>query len=42
MFLNKSSLYDVVDIDGEFQPEVMGVRYFIAYALKNNKPYHLT
>src|SRR5262249_24698689 len=41
MFLNKSSLYDVFDIDGDFQPEVMGVRYFIAYALKDNKPDHL-
>jgi len=41
MFLNKSYLYDVFDIDGDFQPEVMGVRYFIAYALKNNKPDHL-
>jgi len=41
MFLNKSYLYDVFDIDGDFQPEVMGVRYFIAYALKDNKPDHL-
>jgi hypothetical protein len=38
MFLTKSYLYDVFDIDGDFQPEVMGVRYFIAYALKDNKP----
>jgi hypothetical protein len=38
LFLNKSTLYDVFDIDGDFQPEVMGVRYFIAYALKDNKP----
>ena len=41
LFLNKSTLYDVFDIDGDFQPEVMGVRYFIAYALKNDKPDHL-
>ncbi len=37
-FLNKSYLYDVFDIDGDFTPEVMGVRYFIAYSLKNKKP----
>jgi len=41
MFLNTSYLYDVFDIDGDFAPEVMGVRYFIAYALKDNKPDHL-
>jgi len=38
MFLTPSHLYDVFDIDGDFEPEVMGVRYFIAYSLKNNKP----
>jgi hypothetical protein len=38
MFLNTSHLYDVFDIDGDFEPEVMGVRYFIAYSLKDNKP----
>jgi hypothetical protein len=38
VFLNKSYLYDVFDIDGDFNPEVMGVRYFIAYSLKNKKP----
>jgi hypothetical protein len=38
MFLTTSYLYDVFDIDGDFTPEVMGVRYFIAYSLKNNKP----
>jgi hypothetical protein len=38
VFLNKSYLYDVFDIDGDFTPEVMGVRYFIAYSLKNKKP----
>jgi len=41
MFLNTSYLYDVFDVDGDFEPEVMGVRYFIAYALKDNKPDHL-
>jgi hypothetical protein len=38
LFLNSSHLYDVFDIDGDFEPEVMGVRYFIAYSLKGNKP----
>jgi len=38
MFLNTSYLYDVFDIDGDLVPEVMGVRYFIAYSLKGNKP----
>ena len=38
MFLNTSTLYDVFDIDGNGEPEVMGVRYFIAYSLRNNKP----
>jgi hypothetical protein len=37
-FLNKSYDYDVFDIDGDFEPEVMGVRYFIAYSLHNKKP----
>jgi hypothetical protein len=38
VFYNTSFLYDVFDIDGDFTPEVMGVRYFIAYSLKNDKP----
>jgi len=37
-FLNKSCLYDVFDIDGDLEPEVMGVRYFVAYTLKDKKP----
>jgi len=37
-FRNKSYLYDVFDIDGDFAPEVMGVRYFIAFSLKGKKP----
>jgi hypothetical protein len=42
VFLNTSPLYDVFDIDGDGTPEVMGVRYFIAYALdKANRPDHL-
>jgi hypothetical protein len=36
-FLNKSYHYDAFDIDGDFQPEVMGVRYFIAYSLRDKK-----
>jgi hypothetical protein len=39
--LNKSELYDVFDIDGDLEPEVMGVRYFIAYSLKDERPYRL-
>ena len=38
LFLNTSYQYDVFDIDGNFEPEVMGVRYFIAYSLKGTKP----
>jgi hypothetical protein len=38
LFLNTSYLYDVFDIDGDFAPEVMGVRYFIAYSLKGKNP----
>ena len=37
-FLNKSCLFDVFDIDGDFEPEVMGVRYYVAYSLHNKKP----
>lgn len=35
-FLNTSYRYDVFDIDGDFEPEVMGVRYFIAYSLTDS------
>jgi len=38
VFINKSHLFDVFDIDGDLEPEVMGVRYFIAYSLSNKKP----
>ena len=37
-FLNKSHLFDVFDIDGDMQPEVMGVRYFVAFSLRNKRP----
>ncbi len=37
-YLNKSCLFDVFDIDGDLNPEIMGVRYFVAYTLKNKKP----
>jgi hypothetical protein len=37
-FLNKSYLFDVFDIDGDFQPEVMGVRYFVAFSLRKKQP----
>lgn len=40
-FRNKSYLYDVFDIDGDLTPEVMGVRYFIAFSLKNKMPHQL-
>lgn len=38
VFLNKSHLYDVFDIDGDLSPEVMGVGYFVAYSIRNDKP----
>jgi hypothetical protein len=38
VFLTRSEDYDVFDIDGDLVPEVMGVRYFIAYSLINGKP----
>jgi hypothetical protein len=37
-FLNRSYDYDVFDIDGDFEPEVMGVRYFVAYSLSKKLP----
>ncbi len=40
-YRNKSNHFDVFDIDGDGQPEVMGVKYFHAYSLKNKKPYKL-
>jgi hypothetical protein len=42
VFYNTSTRYDVFDIDGNLEPEVMGVRYFIAYALdRHDKPERL-
>ncbi|MEO6028288.1 MAG: hypothetical protein ABIR79_15600 [Candidatus Binatia bacterium] len=38
VFLTRSEHYDVFDIDGDLTPEVMGVRYFIAYSLVAGKP----
>jgi len=38
-FRNKSNHFDVFDIDGDGKLEVMGVKYFHAYSLKNKKPY---
>ncbi len=38
VFINKSHLFDVFDIDGDFEPEVMGVQYFVAYSLRDKKP----
>ena len=40
-FLNKSHLFDVFDIDGDMEPEVIGVHYFIAFSLRNKKPHEL-
>lgn len=40
-YRNKSNHFDVFDIDGDGQPEVMGVKYFYAYSLKNKKPHKL-
>ena len=37
-FLNRSYDYDVFDIDGDLEPEVMGVAYFIAYSLRSKQP----
>jgi hypothetical protein len=38
VFYNQSPLYDVFDIDGDGTPEVMGVEYFVAYALDGKQP----
>ncbi|MGI9482970.1 MAG: hypothetical protein ACR2OR_11505 [Hyphomicrobiales bacterium] len=39
VFINKSYLFDVFDIDGDMVPEVMGVKYYHAYSLKDKKPH---
>lgn len=41
VFLNRSYDYDVFDIDGDMEPEVMGIEYFIAFSLRNKKPHEL-
>ena len=38
-YRNKSNHFDVFDINGDGTPEVMGVKYFHAYSLKNKRPY---
>ncbi len=38
-FRNKSNHFDVFDINGDGVPEVMGVKYFHAYSLRNKKPH---
>jgi hypothetical protein len=38
VYINKSHLFDVFDIDGDLEPEVMGVRYFVAYSLRGKTP----
>jgi hypothetical protein len=38
VFYNQSQLYDVFDVDGDLTPEVMGVRYFVAYSLQDKTP----
>lgn len=38
VFLARSEHYDVFDIDGDLTPEVIGVKYFIAYSLIAGKP----
>jgi hypothetical protein len=38
VFINRSDLFDVFDVDGDLQPEVMGVRYFVAYSIVNDRP----
>lgn len=40
-FYNRSYDLDVFDIDGDLEPEVMGVAYYIAYALSQKRPKRL-
>lgn len=39
--INRSELFDVFDIDGDLTPEVMGVKYFVAYSLQKKQPHKL-
>jgi hypothetical protein len=41
VFYNQSQLYDVFDVDGDGTAEVMGVRYFVAYSLRDKTPEEL-
>jgi len=41
VFINTSHLFDVFDIDGDLEPEVMGVEYYVAYSLRNKRPHAL-
>ena len=38
VYYNPSHLYDVFDIDGDLEPEVMGIGYYIAYSLRDKLP----
>lgn len=38
VYYNQSPYYDVFDVDGDGTPEVMGVAYFVAYALRDKEP----
>ncbi|MCC6640370.1 MAG: hypothetical protein IT386_04290 [Deltaproteobacteria bacterium] len=38
VFLTRSEHFDVFDIDGDLEPEVMGVRYFVAYSIHDDRP----
>jgi hypothetical protein len=38
VFINPSHLFDVFDVDGDLAPEVMGVGYFVAYSIVNDRP----
>lgn len=40
-YRSKSHHFDVFDIDGDGRLEVMGVKYFYAYSLKNKKPHRM-
>lgn len=40
-YRNKSHHFDVFDIDGDGNPEVMGVKYFFAYSLRGKKPHKM-
>jgi len=40
-FRNKSNHFDIFDINGDGRPEVMGVKYFYSYSLKDKKPYKM-